>query len=491
MRAVLIGLFSVSLGCGRIWYAPVDASNSSSTDAGATDASAVIDAAIIDATVHDSGTEDAATLDAGMEDAGTFDAGTEDAGTFDAGTEDAGTFDAGALDGGVIPTEVRDLALGNTFACALLSTGAVRCWGRPLAYGNTNTIGDNETPAAAGDVPFGGTAVQLVSGSDHTCVLLDRGAVRCWGRNFNGQLGYGHMNTIGDNEMPATAGDVSLGGVPVQITAGGAHTCARLETGAVRCWGYGAQGQLGYGNTNNIGDDEMPASAGDVPLGGTAVRIESGGNQTCALLDTGAVRCWGRNSSGELGYGHQRNIGDDETPASAGDVQIGGPVIRLALQGSSACALLDTGALRCWGYALDGQLGYGNITQIGDNEVPASAGDVPLGGSAMEVAVGGAHTCAILDTGAVRCWGSSQFGQLGYANTDTIGDNETPASAGNVLLGGAALRIALGGSFSCALLDTGGVRCWGYGSDYQLGYGSFRNIGDDETPASIGEVPIL
>ena len=101
--------------------------------------------------------------------------------------------------------------------------------------------------------------------------------------------------------------------------AGFIHICALLDTGAVRCWGFGADGQLGYGNTNNIGDDEVPASAGDVDLGGTVVQIASGGFHTCALLDTGTARCWGRGADGQLGYGNIVWIGDDEVPASAGD----------------------------------------------------------------------------------------------------------------------------------------------------------------------------
>jgi Regulator of chromosome condensation (RCC1) repeat len=133
-----------------------------------------------------------------------------------------------------------------------------------LGYGNEITIGDNETPASAGDIDVGGMAVSITAGQFHTCALLDTGAVRCWGSSFSdGALGYGNINTIGDNETPASAGDVPLGGVAVSITVGAGHTCALLDTSAVRCWGYG--GPLGYGNINTIGDNETPASAGDVP----------------------------------------------------------------------------------------------------------------------------------------------------------------------------------------------------------------------------------
>jgi len=201
----------------------------------------------------------------------------------------------------------------------------------------------------------------------------------------------------------------------------------------VRCWGWGAYGQLGYGNINSIGDDEAPATAGDVNFGsGTAVQVATGGNHTCVLLDTGVVRCWGIGSLGALGYGNTATIGDDEDPATAGDVNVGGTATQLAAGDNHTCALLDTGDVRCWGSGQDGRLGYGNSLYIGDDEAPATAGNVNVGGTVVQVAAGTFHTCAVLDTGAVRCWGYSADGQLGYGNTNTIGDDETPASAGDV-----------------------------------------------------------
>jgi alpha-tubulin suppressor-like RCC1 family protein len=166
-----------------------------------------------------------------------------------------------------------------------------------------------------------GTVTQIVAGFGHTCVLLEGGAVRCWGFNDYGQLGYANTTWIGDNEAPASAGDVDIGGAVTQLAANYDHTCALLTSGAVRCWGYNGIGQLGYANTENIGDDETPASAGDVDVGGTVKQIAVGWGTSCALLANGAVRCWGNGSYGQLGYGKKLVIGDDETPASAGDVQ--------------------------------------------------------------------------------------------------------------------------------------------------------------------------
>jgi alpha-tubulin suppressor-like RCC1 family protein len=381
---------------------------------------------------------------------------------------------------------------GDYHTCVLFDNGDVRCWGDPdggqLGYGNLEKIGNNETPASVGYVDVGGVVAQLASDYPHNCALLDTGTVRCWGRNHRGQLGYGHTNNIGDNEVPASAGDVDVGGTVVQVTVGYDFTCALLDNGAVRCWGDNRYGKLGYGHTNNIGDDETPASAGDVDVGGVVVELFPGDSHTCALLEAGTVRCWGRNRDGQLGYGHTNNIGDDEVPASAGDVNVGGTVVQIVGGYDYTCALLDDGAVRCWGDSRFGQLGYGNTVTIGDDESPASAGDVDIGGKVVQLSATDWHTCALLDTGSVRCWGDGSDGKLGYGNEENIGDDETPASAGAVDVGGTVIQASAAIDHTCALLDNGAIRCWGRGKHGVLGYGNIDSIGDDETPASAGDV---
>jgi alpha-tubulin suppressor-like RCC1 family protein len=268
--------------------------------------------------------------------------------------------------------------------------------------------------------------------------------VRCWGRNEKGQLGYGHTSTIGDDESPGSAGDVNVGGTVARIAAGGDNTCAVLTTGGVRCWGDGSAGQLGYRSVENVGDDELPAIAGDVNIGGAAVQVELSPNasypHTCARLTSGGVRCWGYNTS-LAGLGAPDRIGDDEWPSTIPEVNIGGAATQLVTGAAHACALLGTGKLRCWGSGYSGQLGYGNVQSIGDDEHPASAGDVPVGGDVQQVTAGSAHTCALLSGGTVRCWGGAGTSLtyvsviLGYANTKAIGDDELPASAGDLAIG--------------------------------------------------------
>ena len=144
--------------------------------------------------------------------------------------------------------------------------------------------------------------------------------MRCWGSGSDG-LGYGNQETIGDDETPSAAKDIDVGAPVVQLAAGDFGACALLDTGNVRCWGSGEQGQLGYGNVETIGDDETPASAGDVNVGALVTSIDRGFGHVCATLVTGKVRCWGRGGPAALGYGNTEDIGDDETPADAGDVE--------------------------------------------------------------------------------------------------------------------------------------------------------------------------
>ena len=339
----------------------------------------------------------------------------------------------------------------------------------------------------------------LDTGDIHTCAVLRTRQVLCWGLGVYGALGYGNQRDVGNGDAPSTAGpvDVGQGRTVTAMAAGDNHTCALLDTGQVRCWGDNQMGQLGYGHKDFIGNDETPATAGPVDLGPgrTATAITAGYEHTCAVLDTGRVRCWGSGAQGALGYGGTANIGDDELPTAVGTVNLGTGRTATAISAGlfHTCAVLDTGQVRCWGDGTYGALGYGNTADIGDNESPFLAGPVKLGPGRTAVAIGAGeiHTCALLDTGQVRCWGTNDNGELGLGHTTTIGDNETPDTTGPVDLGPGrtATAISAGHEHNCALLDGGQVRCWGENVDGKLGYPSAdQNVGDDEKPDAYGPV---
>ncbi|KRA31045.1 MULTISPECIES: RCC1 domain-containing protein [unclassified Nocardioides] len=389
------------------------------------------------------------------------------------------------------------ISAGGAQTCALLDNGAVRCWGASggrLGLGNLRAVGDDELPTAVPVLRLGGDASSLSVGDAHSCARLANGDIRCWGLGGSGRLGNASTATVGDDEHPADLDGVRLRVLQAaaSIVAGGSHTCVLLDDGTVSCWGRGADGQLGYGNTNDVGDNEDPWRAGRVELGASARALAAGEQHTCALLTDGSVRCWGRGANGRLGSGNTSNIGDDETPASLPAVNLGGPAVAITAGGMHTCAILGSGAVRCWGLNDVGQLGIGSTATIGDNEAPAAAPDARIGLRARSISAGARHTCAILAQGEVRCWGSGANGRTGYASTANIGDNENPSTKEPVRLGAGrqAARITSGGEHTCAQLDNATVRCWGKGFGGRLGYGNSDDIGNNEHPDAVGVVPL-
>ena len=150
---------------------------------------------------------------------------------------------------------------------------------------------------------------------------MQDGTARCWGRNNKGQLGLGHTNDIGDDETPASLKPIELDGPVTDIVAGSLHTCALLD-GKVRCWGDNKFGQLGYSHTRAVGDDEPVNTVAAVYLGADAISVSAGSYHACVVTKEENVRCWGYNKFGQLGYGHTKTIGDTETPAGSGDVPL-------------------------------------------------------------------------------------------------------------------------------------------------------------------------
>lgn len=382
---------------------------------------------------------------------------------------------------------ITPVAAGFGHTCARKSDGLIRCWGDnyvgETGYGPGEPTGE--------DIDVGRPVLQLALGSHHSCALLQGGAVRCWGNIGRGRLGYGNTESIGDDpgEVAASGGDLDLGGEAMSLDASTEHSCAALVDGTVRCWGGGAA-NLGYGDgdTADVGNMITPAERGVVDVGGRAVQIAAGEHNTCALLANGDVRCWG--VANGLGAPSLFPIGDDESPGSVPPLDLGGAATQIGVGDWHACALLEDKTVRCWGRGEYGELGYGDTETVGDDETPRAKGAVDVGGPVIQIAVGFDHTCALLEDRSVRCWGKAEWGRLGYGNVDNIGDDETPGSLPEgVDVGGEVEYLSAGGVHNCALLTSGALRCWGEGSTGTLGYESTDDIGDDEVPSSAGDVP--
>ena len=220
----------------------------------------------------------------------------------------------------------------------------------------------------------------------------------------------------------------------VQIAAsssGSSHTCALLSDNTLRCWGYNSTGQLGLGDINARGDNpgEMSYNLPQVNIGvGTISRVEVGGSFSCVLMSTGSVRCWGANTYGQLGLGDTNNRGDgpNEMGASLQDINFGTAqtVVELAVGGYHGCALFDDNTVRCWGFNLNGQLGLGDVENRGD-DLADTLLPIDLGTSKtiLHLSLGFRHSCVLFYDGSVKCWGSNGFGNLGQADETTRGDD--------------------------------------------------------------------
>jgi alpha-tubulin suppressor-like RCC1 family protein len=291
---------------------------------------------------------------------------------------------------------------GNYTSCAILTGNILKCWG----YNAQGQLGQNSATALpyipiipAISLGAGKTALDVSVGAYHSCTVLNDGAVKCWGRNyFNasnwGILGIGNAGTTASNNCVGVgncigdaAGEmtslssVSLGTnvTATQITSGHYHNCA-LTTSAtnpnkIKCWGYNDVGQLGLGSTSTMGDSlaEMGDSLAYVNLGTgrTATKVAAGANHTCALLDNKKLKCWGLNSSGQLGYNSTTTVGvsssqmGDNLPTV--NVGSGMDVLDVQVGENHTCALLSNNDVKCWGINNNGQLGQGSIVNLGDN----------------------------------------------------------------------------------------------------------------------------
>jgi len=211
---------------------------------------------------------------------------------------------------------------------------------------------------------------------------------------------------------------ISLSGrAATGLVAGGRHTCALLLGGGLACWGWNEFGQLGVGTTTNVGDNagEMGDSlrAVDFGAGRSAVSLAVGGSHTCALLTGGKVACWGFNEDGQLGTGDNE---DASTPKIV-DLGAGGTAIAVVAGSLHTCALLATGPVLCWGYNGEGRLGIGSTDNV---NTPQSV-SVGAGRFVSALAAGGHHTCALLHAGSVLCWGQNMLGQLGAGHGEDVG----------------------------------------------------------------------
>jgi alpha-tubulin suppressor-like RCC1 family protein len=313
----------------------------------------------------------------------------------------------------------------------LRADGAVRCWGR----NKEGQLGDGSSEMRPSPVLVAGVsgATQLALGANFSCALLRDKTVTCWGAG----------KAWGDGQMRSNVPPTRVAGVRdvAQIDAGGLLLCAVLSSGAIKCWG-------------NEGDG-APAGA-SAPPAADASQVTVAEAHACARLRDGTVRCWG-----------------DSPWSGAGATAMTAPHIAAATQVTTgdamACALLGSGGVSCWGRNDQGELG-----RAPDNDWHGQPSGVPFRaacpgskpGPVLTVTAGESHVCAIVSGGCVACWGSNADGELGRGSQ---GQPELP----DVVPGLEAVEeLALGADHACALSSGGRIWCWGSNAHGQLGDGT-------------------
>jgi alpha-tubulin suppressor-like RCC1 family protein len=246
-----------------------------------------------------------------------------------------------------------------------------------------------------------------------------------------------------------------------QVAAGAFHTCALKVDGTVKCWGRNNEGELGQGYTQN----SAPGYANLVSIGGSVAAISAGAYHTCVLLAGGRVLCWGSNTYFQIQGPQQVD------PIAAPNYVVNSvtlPVLSVAAGGYHTCEVMSDGTAMCWGYNHDGEAFWGS--GAGNNQIGAVA--IPGVSGATMVTAGAYHTCALLSSGSVDCWGYNNDGETGTAaaffNALPMSVLQIDAATGAGVNG----TTAYGGYHTCAVLSGGAVSCWGYNGHAELGNGS-------------------
>ena len=425
----------------------------------------------------DAGADAGPRLDAGADAGPRLDAGTDagtDAGMFDAGTDAGPMFDAGVFDAGSLVVELRGGSEGMT--CARRADGSVFCWGE----------GTSDVPSV---IPGLGPSTGLAVGTS-ACALQPGGTVRCWGDNSFGQLGDGTQTSRATPTMVQGLTDA------VAVAAFGSNACALRATGTVACWGANGLGQLGLGSS---GPDVLVPVA--VPGLANVNLIAVGSGLACARVQSGAVSCWGDTQLAlglvatptvvpalfgstqlALGWTHSCALqpgaqvvcwGDDTQGAVGGGAlayHVGSPTtvpgltdaVQVVVAMYTSCARRLNGQLSCWGGGSEGELGEGlNLTRLSPMVVPGFNDLVGLSASNQTV-------CAARASGALACWGRNSVGELG-SGWRSFASRPQPVQrvAGVTALGA--------GSGQQCLVADGGVWCAGENAHRPLNDGSTIN----------------
>lgn len=350
---------------------------------------------------------------------------------------------------------IETISAGLDHTCFATTSGAVQCWGLAndgrlgVNPSDTSLTSGSADPRNAGALISGlPSSVALVSlGGEMSCAETTDLVTKCWGRNDSGQLGTGSSEPY--SFVPTPVKDL----VGAKALSVGAHSaCAVTPVGGVQCWGRNDHGQLGNGTLTN---SNVPVPVSGIDSGSTDVSV--GEDHACAVV-SGGVRCWGRNHQGQLGYD---SLSDSDHPVQVSGVR---DAAKVYVGSGVSYAITSDGSVSMWGWGK-----------------PSVSTFVAIGKGITALAIGDLHACALSQSGAVRCWGSNAKGQLGDGTTI---DRPTPVDVVGLTSG--VTGIATGRDHSCALKKAGQVVCWGAGAKGQRGDGTASPVDVVTTPQSGG-----
>jgi alpha-tubulin suppressor-like RCC1 family protein len=344
-----------------------------------------------------------------------------------------------ATDSYVSATPSFDTAATAAFSITISTpTSNVFAWGSDTSgqLGDGGSTNQSTKVAVLG----GKTFTQVSAGASHSCGVVNDGTVQCWGDNSTGELGKGTTATA--SVAPVTV--PGLSGV-TQVSAGNTYTCA-VAGGGVFCWGANDHGQLGDGTTTQR---LSPVAVSGLSSGVAAISASVAVGTTCALLSNGTVKCWGVNSSGQLGDG---TATERHSPVVVSGLS---GVTQISVGPFGACAL-SGGAAKCWG--------AGSVIGVGNNNSITTPVTIIAAG-VTAVSEGDEDGCAIV-SGAVKCWGDNFDGEVGDG---TAMARTTPVAVSGLSSG--ATQLSVGNGFTCAIVNGIG-KCWGNNGSGQLGNGS-------------------
>lgn len=294
------------------------------------------------------------------------------------------------------------VSMGEYSGCGIKPDQSIKCWGRFVGDGSS---GDRYSPTAISET---GKFIDVAVGSFHSCAITETGDMKCWGDGWDGKLG------TGNNAFSAVPVAVASASKFKKVSAGRNHTCAITSESKLECWGNNSVGQLGDGTFTS------PRLTAVTPIntGETYIDVSCGEDTTCAITSSNVLKCWGRNSSGQVGVGNTSNV---NTPTII-DLSQAYSKVSVAASGYHVCAVTTLGVGKCWGANGSGQLGIGNTTS---QTLPAVvSGSLTF----KDIIAGGYSTCGSTTADKLYCWGSNGFSQLGQG---AVGSQNVPALTEN------------------------------------------------------------